>query len=73
MAAAASRLAVAAGNYLADVQPLPRGLLQFFIVLQFLVVGAFVAGRRALSAAVVYGVRSLNLGRDLGALVSPIR
>jgi hypothetical protein len=69
MVALGIALAVAAGHYLRDVQPLPRGLLQFFIVLQFLAVGAFVAGRRALSAAVVHGVRSLGLGqRGLGAL-----
>ena len=69
MAALGVALAVAAGHYLAEIQPFPRGLLQFFIVLQFLAVGAFVAGRRALSAAVVHGVRSLQLGRrGLGAI-----
>jgi hypothetical protein len=69
MVALGIALAVGAGHYLPDVQPLPRGLLQFFIVLQFLAVGAFVAGRRALSAAVVHGVRSLGLGqRGLGSL-----
>jgi hypothetical protein len=69
MTALGIALAVAAGYYLPDVQPFSRGLLQFFIIFQFVVVGAFVAGRRALSAAVVHGVRSLNLGqRGLGDL-----
>ncbi len=69
MTALGIALAVAAGHYLPDVQPFSRGLLQFFIIFQFVVVGAFVAGRRALSAAVVHGVRSLNLGkRGLGDL-----
>ncbi len=63
MTALGIALAVAAGHYLPDVQPLPRGLLQFLIIFQFVVVGAFVAGRRALSTAVVHGVRSLNLGK----------
>jgi hypothetical protein len=69
MAALGVALAVASSHYLRDLQPLSLGLLQFVIVLQFLAVGAFVAGRRALSAAVVHGVRGFRLGqRGLGAL-----
>jgi hypothetical protein len=56
-------LAVAVGNWMPDVDPVIRTLLQVFFALQFIVVGFLVAMRCAMSAALISGVKRMQLGR----------
>ena len=56
-------LAVAAGYWMPDVDPVIRTLLQVFFAGQFVVVGLFVAMRCAMSAALIGGIKRLELGK----------
>jgi hypothetical protein len=64
-------LSVIAGHWMSDVDPVPRTLLQVFFAGQFVVVGFYIALRRALAAGLVRGAKSLQLGRlGLGFLLN---
>ncbi len=56
-------LAVAVGSWMSDVDPVIRTLLQVFFAGQFVVVGFFVAMRCAMSAALIGGIKRLELGK----------
>jgi len=56
-------VAVVSGDWMPEVDPVYRTLLQILFALQFIVVGFFLGMRRALAAALTSGVRSLELGR----------
>jgi hypothetical protein len=66
-------LAVAAGYWMSSVDPAIRTLLQIFFAGQFIVVGFVVAMRCALSAALIGGIKRLELGRTaLDLLISRV-
>jgi hypothetical protein len=56
-------LAVATGSWMPEVDPVVRTLLQVFFAGQFIVVGFFVAMRCAMSAALIGGVKRMQLGQ----------
>jgi hypothetical protein len=56
-------LAVAVGHWMPAVSPVIRTLLQVFFAGQFIVVGFFVAMRCAMSAALIGGIKRMELGR----------
>jgi hypothetical protein len=56
-------LAIASGYLMPNVGPVVRTLLQVFFALQFITVGFFMASRCAMSAALIGGVRRLQLGK----------
>lgn len=63
MAVGGIALAVAVGYWMPQVNPVVRTLLQVFFAGQFIVVGFFVATRCAMSAALIGGVKRMQLGR----------
>lgn len=66
-------LAVATGYWMPEVSPVARTLLQVFFAGQFIVVGFYVAMRCALSAALIGGVKRMQLGRmGLNLLMSRV-
>jgi hypothetical protein len=56
-------LAIASGYWMPNVGPIARTLLQVFFALQFITVGFFMASRCALAAALIGGVRRMQLGK----------
>ncbi|MEX2142891.1 MAG: hypothetical protein WD894_26780 [Pirellulales bacterium] len=63
MAVGGIAIALATGYWMPDVDPVIRTLLQVFFAGQFIVVGFFVAMRCAMSAALIGGVKRMQLGR----------
>ena len=73
MAVVGIALAVAVGYWMPAVNPVIRTLLQVFFAGQFIVVGFFVAIRCALSAALIGGVKRMELGQTaLNLLMSRV-